>query len=187
MRSSLWQKSSITSRGQIHWFRPFRTSEWNRGQMKNVTSICCFWDLSIEKKTDVSPNEFQETSQQCLWVISHQIIFILKPYILTGWWVVTRLCVLFSDEFFSIKSPERWKSRALMFSTEYVVSNASCVHLLDPLEVDTTALGSSEDLRPVFLTVARSCFGSGVCCLVSRWDDRLTFAGVQWQSEITWE
>ncbi len=55
-----------------------------------------------------------------------------------------------------------------MFSSEYVVSNASCVHLLDPLEVDTTALGSSEDLRPVFLTVARSCFGSGVWCLVSR-------------------
>lgn len=58
-----------------------------------------------------------------------------------------------------------------MFSTEYVVSNDSCVQYsdhLDLLEVEMTALGSSEDLRLVFLSVVHSCFGSGVCCLVSR-------------------
>ncbi len=141
-----------------------RVSKWVSEDISTVSSQLCSYFGSLQSEISI---------------ISHKILFIftfiLKLCILTGWWVVTRLCVLFSEEileetsvdilkFFSIKCPELWKSRALMFSTEYVVSNDSCVQysdLLDLLEVEITALGSSEDLRLVFLSVVHSCFGSG--------------------------
>lgn len=133
MWSSLWQQSSITSRGQIHWFRTFRTSEWNGGQMKWMSLAFAASEIFLlRKRLTCLQMSFRRplnsvfTLQSEISIISHQIIFILKPYILTSW-VVTRLCVLFSEDilgetsvdicrFFSIKSPELWKSRAIMFS-----------------------------------------------------------------------